>query len=350
MNELISAAIGVIVGVILNDPLITLRDNVIRTIRRFFVKRKKRQAFSGLFHFGNKNSKWLIVDGDGEDIYSRKNIFTYFDKEPIVLPAELERRKKTIAKEEEEKRKKGLSYHFNGENYKFDKFSINRFSTEETLELHLWFRPSDYYTFLATDMNLDDKEFREEYFPDENWTKPAPYFAHSFGINLLIITKDERIILTKRSESVGTNKGMYHISMNEGLSRTFDRGVSSQSPDVYRAAVRGIVEELGDQDVEASDISYLSLGVDTRYSQWALLGKAKINKTAKELEEWRANGVKDKWENEEFFTLPFDVEEIVKFIAEHDPWTPASLACIYHSLVNEFGRNKVDRTIEKYVK
>lgn len=350
MNELISAVIGIIVGVILNDPLVALRDKGIQTVRRFFLKRKRRKAYTGLFQFGSKDSKWLIVDGDGEDHYSPKALFTHFDKEQLTLPEDLLKRKKAVTKDQEEKRKKGIQYHFNGENYRFEKYSINRFSTEELPELHLWFGPSDYYTFLATDMALDEKEVREKYFPDESWMQPTKYFANSFGVNLLVITRDEHIILTKRSGQVGTNKNMYHISVNEGLSRTFDRGVSTQAPDVYRAAVRGIVEELGVQTVEANDITYLSLGVDTRFSQWALLGKARIDKTSEELLEWRSSGVKDKWENDEFVAIPLDVNDIVKFVAEHDPWTPASLACIYHTLVSEFGREKVEKSIQRHFK
>ena len=138
--------------------------------------------------------------------------------------------------------------------------------------------------------------------------------------------------------------------MNEGLSRTFDRGVSTQAPDVYRAAVRGIVEELGVQNVEAKDITYLSLGVDTKYSQWALLGKARIDKTADELTTWRSSGVKDKWENEEFVAIPFEIKDVVRFIAEHDPWTPASLPTISHTLISEFGREKVDKEIAAHFK
>lgn len=348
MNELISATLGIVIGVILNDPLVKLRDIIIQRIKRFFFKRKRKKTYTGLFHFGNKDSKWLIVDGDGEDVYSAKNVFTYFDKDAIQLPPDLLERKQRIEKEQKENRKKGLPYHFNGENYKFDKFSNNRFSTDETLELHLWFRPSDYYTFLATDMALDEKEMREKYFPEDQWTQPSKYFANSFGVNLVVITKDEHIVLTKRSSLVGTNKGMYHISVNEGLSRTFDRGVSTQAPDVFRAAIRGIVEELGATDVEVQDISYLSLGVDTRFSQWGILGKARINKTSEELQAWRSSGVKDKWENEEFVILPLDLSEIVKFVAEHDPWTPAGLTCLYHTLVSEFGREKVEKAIQRY--
>ncbi|HYK08390.1 MAG TPA: hypothetical protein VEW42_02740 [Candidatus Eisenbacteria bacterium] len=350
MNELVSATLGIVIGVILNDPLIRLRDSIIHWIKRFFLKRKRKKPYTGLFHFGNKESTWLIVDGDGEETYEQKNIFTYFDKDRVQLPPDLLEKQKEVEKEQKENRKKGLPYHFNGESYKFDKFSLNRFSSEEALELHLWFRPTDYYTFLATDMSLNEEKVREKYFPNENWTQPEKYFANSFGVNLVVITKDEHIVLTKRSGLVGTNKGMYHISVNEGLSRTFDRGVSTQAPDIYRAGIRGIVEELGAVDVEAKDISYLSLGVDTRFSQWGILGKARISKTSEELKEWRSSGVKDKWENEEFFTIPLDLTDIVKFVADHDPWTPAGLTCLYHTLVSEFGREKVEKTIQKYLK
>lgn len=350
MNELISALVGLVLGVTLEDPLTRLRDSILHKYKLLVTKRKRRLDTSGLFTFGTIKSAWMVVDGNGEDEYTPKSLITHFDNKFVILPDELQDRKKAIAKEEEAKRKKGQPFHFNGENYKLEKFSINRVSTDEDLELQLWFRASDYYTFQATDMALDDEELRKKYIDETKWQYPAKYFANSFGVNVIVITDDNYAIFTKRSGLVGTNKEFYHISVNEGLSRTFDRGVNSQAPDIYRAVIRGVIEELGVQDVDASDVTLLSFGVDTRYSQWGILGKVHVKKTAEEILQWRARGVKDKWENEEFFVVKFTPDEVVKFVFEHEPWTPAGITCIYHTLVSEFTREKVDKVIEKYAK
>lgn len=350
LANLFSAVFGLIVGIILEEPLTQIRDACVKRVKKIFAKRKKHLVFTGLFSFGSIKSPWMIVDGDGQSRYDPTTISTYFDSSPIRLPEDLQKRKEKITKEQVENRKKGKPFYFNGENYKLERFSLNRYSTNEELELQLWFRPSDYYTFLATDMQLDDETLRKKYFENEDWKAPERYFSHSFGVNIVVITKDNQIILTRRSESVGVNKQMYHISVNEGVNRTFDRGVDTQAPNVYRAAIRGLIEELGIQNVEEDDITYLSFGVDTRYSQWGLLGKAKVDKTAQEIFDWRSRGVKDKWETEEIVAIPYEVKDVVKFVAEHQPWTPAGITCIYHVLVSEFGREKVESTIQRYFK
>lgn len=351
IRDVIIASIGLILGVLFEDPLTKLRDAVIHRYKRLFYKKPNHLATSQLFSFGHLKTSWMIIDGDGEGEYAPQTVITHYEGHELELPEDLANRKKEIQKEENAKKKAGKPFLWNGDRYFLDKFVINRTDLYENLSLHLWFRPTDYFTFLATNISLDDDKLRETYIKDVDWTTTAvPYFSNDFAVYLMIITADEYIILPKRSDAVGVYKNAYSSSLTEGVSRTLDRGTTNLAPDMYRCAIRGIAEELGISDIPVSDITLLSFGVNTRYVQWSMLGFAKVSKTIEEILEFRSRGVRDKWENSEFNVIKFDLHEIVKFVFSHEPWAPGALVNIYQVLVHEFGRDKTDKVIAEYSK
>jgi len=351
IRDIIIAAIGLVLGVLFEEPLTRLRNAVIHGCRKLLYKRPDRVVTSQLFSFGHLKTEWMIVDGDGEGEYAPQTVITHYEGHELELPEDLAKRKKEIKEQEEAKEKQGKSFLWNGSRYFLDKFVINRTDRYENLSLHLWFRPTDFYTFLATNISLDDKELREKYLQNIDWETTAPkYFSNDFALYLLIITSDEYVILPKRSESVGVYKNTYTTSLTEGVSRTLDRGTTSLAPDIYRCAIRGIGEELGVTDIPVSEITLLSFGVNTRYVQWSMLGFAKVNKTVEEIIEFRSRGVRDKWENSEFNIVKFTLHDIVKYVFTHEPWAPGALANIYQVLVHEFGREKTDKAISNYKK
>lgn len=347
MNELTSALVGIVIGVILEDPLTKLRDNCIGYVKKFFYKRKRiHLSSSGNFYFGSLETPWRVIDGDGEDSYQPRTIETSFSTKPLVLPEDLQKKKKAI--EHAHTQKGNSPIVFNGDRYRLDSFSIKRDSTEENLDIQLQFGASDYFTFLATNMELGEKEVYEKYIGKHDWQAPIPYFANSFGISLCVITKDNFIFFVRRSSKVSSNKGTYNVSVNEGLSRTFDRKVSTQAPDIYRCALRGIIEELGINTITQSDILILSFGVDTTFAQWGMLGMVHVEETAEEILRQRTRSVKDKWETDSIDAVRFDVKDVLHYVSEHGPWAPAALACLYHCLVHEFGRQKVEHALHSF--
>lgn len=347
MNEITSAFVGIVIGVILEDPLTKLRDNCLSFFKKVFYKRRKiHLSFSGNFYFGSLQTPWRILDGDGEAVYQPKTVETSFTTRPLVLPEDLRNKKKTI---EHARSQKGTSsIIFNGDRYRLDSFTIKRDSTEEDLDIQLHFGASDYFTFLATNMTLGEKDVYEKYIGAHDWQSPVPYFSNSFGISLCVITKDNYLFFVKRSNKVSSNKNTYNISVNEGLSRTFDRKVTTQAPDIYRCALRGVIEELGINTVTQSDIVLLSFGVDTTYAQWGMLGMVHVDETAEEILRQRTRSVKDKWETEEIEAVRFELKDVLHYVSEHTPWAPAALACLYHALVHEFGLQKVEHSLQRF--
>jgi hypothetical protein len=99
------------------------------------------------------------------------------------------------------------------------------------------------------------------------------------------------------------------------------------------------------EDSNQEQIYFLSFGVDSWYAQWGLLGMARIQRTAQEILNYRKSGVKD-LENAQIYLLNFEINEVISFVQAHQPWAPGGLACLYHTLVHEFGREAVENEIK----
>jgi transcriptional regulator with XRE-family HTH domain len=301
------------------------------------------------FSFGELQTTWKTLDGDGRCIYLPQHIRSHYIPYAEELPEELQVRRQHIQHEQEQRREQGLPSFWNGQIYTVDRFIIGREPTNEDMTLDLWFRPSDYYTFLATNMSLNVPELRETYLLDVDWTEAVPYFSHSFGVSLAVVTSDGYTVFTQRGKSVGTRPKVYDTSVIEGLSRPLDRGTAGEAPDVYRCACRGLAEELGlheSIDFAVADITFLSFGVDTRYALRGLTGMVKIHRSIDKLLYLWNNGVRDKFENHKLFPVPFTPKDVVSFAYSHQPFAPGPT--LYYALVHEFGRSMVEDAFDLF--
>lgn len=89
-------------------------------------------------------------------------------------------------------------------------------------------------------------------------------------------------------------------------------------------------------DYSPSDISFLSFALDTGYRMW---------ERAEEVLENMQRGVRDRFENRRLFAVPFNPQDVCSFVFSHEPFSPGGLVCLYHSLVHEFGRERVNAAI-----
>lgn len=232
----------------------TLELGLKKQMGNFVAKHPLVKEANECFSFGNIQTTGIVLDGDGTSEYAPENIHSHYTLRSEKLPGELQARRNQIQQEQEQKKGQGLPYHWNGKIYNLDHFIISRDPLYEHMLLDLWFSPSDYYTFLATNMSLKDPEIREKYLSDVDWYETVPYFSHSFGISLVVITSDRYALLTQRSIRQGSDAGYYSISANEGLSRGLDRATNADVPDLYRCACRGLTEELVHQGLNSSMI------------------------------------------------------------------------------------------------
>jgi len=303
------------------------------------------------FSFGKIKTTEKILDGDGTSVYLPHHIHSHYMPVELELPKELQEKKEQISREQEERKAQGDSYQWNGERYNLVKFNIGRDPANEDMNLGLWFRPSDYYTFLATSASAQDPKLREKYLVDVEWNEAIPLFSHSFSVLLTLLTSDGYTILVQRGKSMGCRPNVFDISIAEGLSRPVDRSTTNQAPDIYRCAIRGLAEEMGlhtPADFAPSDILFLSFAVETELCMWGLFGVVKLQRRLEEVLENLQRNARDRFESRRIFSVPFTPEEVCKFAFSHEPFAPGGLVCLYHALVHEFGKEHVNNTISSY--
>lgn len=306
---------------------------------------------NGLFSFGRLETALVVLDGNGTETYSPQNIRTFYDARPISFIEEIEQAREMVEEEQVRSETNGKPFPWNGAIYHLDKFVLSRDPIHEHMKLSMWFYPTDYYTILAKNRCLKDNTFREKYIQGYDWEIPFSSLPIPFGIGLSLLTVDGYILFAQRDGNLGVRPRYLMTSVEEGLSRPLDRGTTSDAPDVYRCACRGLFEELGlveNTDFSVSDILFLGLGLDTEYYMCGLRGLMKLQKTAQEIINNWQTGVKDKMENKRLFAIPFTLEDICEFVFSHEPWGGGALMGIYHTLVHEFGKEAVDHTITSY--
>jgi transcriptional regulator with XRE-family HTH domain len=303
------------------------------------------------FAFGKIKTTEIILDGDGTSVYLPHHIHSHYIPVALELPEELQARKEQIAQKQEKRKAQGDSYQWNGERYNLVKFNISRDPASEDMVLGLWFRPSDYFTFLAASESAQDQTIHKKYLADVEWDEAVPAFAHSFSVLLAVVTSDGQTILVQRGKGLGCRPNVFDVSIAEGLSRPVDRSGTNQAPDVYRCAVRGLAEELGlhePTDFAVSDTLLLSFAVDTEFCMWGLFGMVKLKRSVQEVLENLRRRARDRFEHRRVFSVPFTPEEVCSFVFSHEPFSPGGLVCLYHALVHEFGTERVDTIIASY--
>nr|BBH87259.1 hypothetical protein KTC_20100 [Thermosporothrix sp. COM3] len=295
------------------------------------------------FAFGSVKTNIIILDGDGTDVYIPENIHTFYDPQPATFFDEVIQAKKQIQQEQEERKRSGKPYQWNGAKVLLSRIVISREPVHEQMTLSLWFKPRDHYIGLATRRCLEDPAFRQKYLPDD-WSAPVTGLSCSMGIHLTVVSSDGYAILAQRGQHQSVHQNMFSCSISEGISPSFDRSTTGPAPDLYRCACRGLAEELGLLETDYSEIQMLSLSVDTQYALYGLHGLVKVNKRAEEIIRNWQTGVKDKQENKKLFVVPFTPSAISSFVVSHQPFS-GGLISIYHSLVHEFGKAQVNAAI-----
>ncbi len=354
MELIIGAIVGVVAAVIFQPPLERVRNAIIKHARRLFYLAMKPagSAMIEKFHLGSHEFNFLVIDGDGEHSYTPPTISCTVDQSPISLPPEVKELRDAIEAREAKKRLAAEPCHWNGPLYALKRYVVGRTVPNEDLELRLIFQKSDYYAFQATVESLDSvlsdgTTLRQRYLTPP-MHQPIPFLSVGFGVSLVLLSTDHKIILSRRSTQSGVRPGELDVSFVEGIHPDLDRAHSTPCPDIYRTAIRGANEEVG-VDLAEEDIVFLGFGVDLEYYQWNLIGMAHLKYTASEAFAQRSRGSGGKWETREFITIDAHPDAVWKFLSKDKLWAMGWVA-LYWTLVHEYGRKKVDASAMRHLR
>lgn len=342
---------GLIIGVIFEDKLTALWARTRRTLTR--NSRGNPEFNRAAFKMGPLVTDCVIIEGDGENVIDEDCVYVAVNSTEVSLPAEMVRWKQEIAEREAEKKSNGEPYAWNGPNYGIERFAVGRTPLDEKPEIFLRLQNSDFFTTLATqqlDRPLQDGSTpRQKYIANRPLSDVPSFMACSLGVNVVLVTSDGQVLLSKRSPDVALFPGLWSVSANEAVSRSID-SAGRTAPNLYGVARRGLNEELALNSNEY-DLRLLAFHVATQTNLWACDFIARLKDlTAEQLRERWTRGQADKWEHSEHAFVTFEPKLVIeKLMSEgvKGEWTTMAPAIFYLALVNEFGRERVERAVAR---
>ncbi|WML46708.1 hypothetical protein RCG23_13750 [Neobacillus sp. PS3-34] len=259
------------------------------------------------FRLGSKKTNFYVVEGNGLISYLKNGVNVVLDSEPILLPSEIQ---EICTNEYESVSRKAK---WNGTLFTLQDYRIDRTHDENNMVIQLDFKKSNYYTFSTLNLNLDksreelnSQTIRQTYLSmndtSEVVEEVVPFLANGFGIAVLVFTKDNKFILSRRSMQCNARPGEYDVTIVESVNEKDIIG--SNKMDLYNTVTRGIEEELG-LSIQKEKVTFLGFGVDMDYYQWNMVGIVDLSKDymSDEILNARSMGAEGKWENKEFIAL-----------------------------------------------
>lgn len=254
----------------------------------------------------------------------------------IRLLPEFARMKRDYMSDWKKKLEKGATnLPYNGPTYKLLEFNTGYreiIDNEEVPVLRLKCGPTDYFTQIITDLNINHP-IREKYAKSTILTEhPVPEFASCIGISLNLITKDGFLIVAERSLQTFVAGGKLQSSVAENFLRPTDGGKDG-APDPFRCALRGVQEELGLQ-LNYQDIFFTTFILASEYCQYYFIGTIETQYDRAEIEDIRRIAIpKDKWETRRIIFIPCNPKSIAEFALSHwDHWEQIGIASVILSL------------------
>lgn len=349
---LVSSIVGLVIGVILEEPIKKNWIKVCKIVKKI-LNRKKKIEDSRFFTLGKKVTEFFIYDGDGVDWLAPNNIETFIDYNYITMPKDLEILVNKIEEEQNDlKLNNSTDYCWNGPLMTLNKIVIGRTEQSEHMKVRLTFSESNYYTFIALNKNLDKvlsngQTIRSKYLKGHPLEVPFKPLSNGFGVAIVVITSDNKVILTRRSIDSGIRPNELDISIVEAIHMPTDAGGngSHKGPDLYKTAIRGAKEELG-LNVGVEDVKLLCYGVDYKYYQWNMLGIIESNSNSTQIMSNRTRGISGKWELDNLQFYNFEIKEIMNIIKNESIWDTGK-AALYMALVHRYGKERVDKVANK---
>lgn len=297
------------------------------------------------FRLGPLTSPCRILEGDGERTIAEENVHVLVNPVDVTLPEEVGEWRTQIAVEQQRRRLAGDGYMWNARRYAVENFVISRSGPAERPDVTLRLKHSDYYAFLAAQqLNRPLRggaTLRNLYLDGRDPRAVPDFMRSSFGLNVALVTADDWLVVSHRGHDVAVGRNQWNASANEGLQRDLD----GPQPNLFHAAARGVQEELR-LDPDQYDLRMLAFVVVTSLSQWCGLFLARLHEmTRQDFEDNAGRGIADGWEHSRFDYVRFTPEETIGYLVREDrrdSWAPAAPVLFYLSLVNTYGRRRVD--------
>lgn len=283
---------------------------------------------------------FIPLDGTTKDY----NVFITHDESEAKLPDDLQKISLRL-KEENENRKEHNQdpIYYEGRPLALKSIMFTRAGQHigdddynEKSECRIFTQNSSFFNALITLKCLDQVlkdglTVREKYY-NSIIDKPLDIgkstyaLIHGIGINVMIVTKDRKIVLSKRNEKiVAASGGELHISVGEHLNRELADLDREKNLDIQNIALRGILQELGINDEEittnhtsASKVRFFSVGFAPVACQYGFIGYAETSLTSEGVLRRYPLSKDGRFEATDLIFFDFSLDGFARFLLESD--------------------------------
>jgi len=250
---------------------------------------------------------------------------------------------------------------FNSSHYKLASYTPS-FSDLDRLEVTL--APLNFYDFYSLTPFLDEPlltaldgskvSIRQKYgntaLTYSSTDRGTSLIPAPISIQCVVVTKDQQILLMRRSSSVAYYPNHWSASFEETMNApgTDRRGNPSRSDDgdFIAAAIRGLTEEFAISPGAVESIKILSLNVEYLTLSVDVIVVIKIDLTAEEI---RQNWILEAWDRDEaskFALLSCELTAVVDKLFSRTLWHPTSRMRLIQFLFHTYGVDEVARAIQ----
>lgn len=252
---------------------------------------------------------------------------------------------------------------------------------EEKKHPILLFRPTSWFDYVLTNQRLDvpisglGLTLREAYADESRLVNSRRIdwipFSNILTCTVVLISRDNYVRITRRSERVDNSSGVYAASVAENVHRWKDEIWDLSSPwysqpsrrdsknvdysykpsgivSPFLTALRGIREEIGDdvaESVSPDDIKLISIAWNLSAYQPHMIFKVRSNLPRLELEQIeRGSTAPDDWEATGYW-LPFELNAPLVTHLSSSKWAEISKGAILRALVHEYGFKKAHNSL-----
>ena len=174
---------------------------------------------------------------------------------------------------------------------------------------------------------------------------PAP-----ISLQCLVVTKDQQIVLMKRSSSVAYYPNHWSASFEETMNAPgVDRNghlSRSDDADFFAGAIRGLEEEFAISSDAVEDIKILSLNVEYLTLSVDVIVFIKINLSSEDLKQYWVVEAWDRDEASQSAMISTDLKEVVNGLFSKTLWHPTSRMRLIQFLFHTYGVKEVAKAIE----
>ncbi len=198
------------------------------------------------------------------------------------------------------------SGHFNGSLARLEKWFY------ENGQLRLVMRPTEYKVLLYSNRHVDKikKQWGEQ------------YLSKALGISANVLTKDNKLLMMRRSAHVGEYADCYDV-----FGGHIDCPKAGEVPDCFLAMEKELYEELA---IEASRIKLKGIGLieATAHAKPELLFDAEIDISSDDIIEKAAYAI-DRKEYDVIFSINNEKSDLANFLRQHrDRISPSAFGCL----------------------